>query len=127
MAEAVDASDLKSDRAHPRCRFKSGSRHFNSRKGVFYSAPDAEPHKTKFCFRFKRNFGRGWSFLFGSRKAASKQKMKCRLTPKFQDSPAQGILTPGREFLFRYFYNIQCYRRRADSVCQIQKNLVRAD
>ena len=98
-----------------------------SRKGVFYSAPDAEPHKTKFCFRFKRNFGRGWSFLFGSRKAASKQKMKCRLTPKFQDSPAQGILTPGREFLFRYFYNIQCYRRRADSVCQIQKNLVRAD
>ena len=36
VAEVVDALDLKSNQAHPWCRFKSGSRHFKTSLDVFF-------------------------------------------------------------------------------------------
>lgn len=44
VAESVDASDLKSDWAHPQCQFKSGSGHHlkDSHLRVFFVTNSAE-------------------------------------------------------------------------------------
>lgn len=44
VAESVDASDLKSDWAHPQCQFKSGSGHHlkDSHPRVFFVTQTAE-------------------------------------------------------------------------------------